>query len=365
MDSIVALKRGAHSRQTQWICIREIWIGKSMRLMLVACMLFPINAACASDPVGVRIAPPYRDAPEMVAQADVRKGRLQSFIMTSSDSRIYPGIRQLDNETTRRRDAYGNRIAAPFPEESEPAPYRREIFVYIPAGYRADTEAPLLVVQDGRDYVARVATALDNLIAQHRVPPMIAVMIQSGGGDAQGSKRGLEYDTVSGRYAESVEEEVLPRVARLYHVRFSRNPNARATMGGSSGAAAAFAMAWFHPEWYRKVLSYSGTFVNQASPADSTTPDGAWDFHARLIPQSPSKPIRVWMEVGEKDLHWQDPESTHHNWPMANDRMASALKAKGYDYQYVIAKDAGHVDGNVIAQTLPEALEWLWRDYPR
>ena len=70
------------------------------------------------------------------------------------------------------------------------------------------------------------------------------------------------------------------------------------------------------------------------------------------------------MEVGEKDLHWQDPESTRHNWPMANDRMASALKAKGYDYRYVVAQGAGHVDPDVVAQTLPEALEWLWRDYP-
>jgi enterochelin esterase-like enzyme len=331
----------------------------------LAGMILLTGAANASGPNDMHIAPPYRDAPEMVAHPDMPKGRLESFIMNSSESRIYPGIRQLDNDTTRRRDAYGNRLAAPFAEESAPAPYRREVFVYIPAGYRPGTAAPLLVVQDGRDYAARVAAALDGLIAKHRVPPMIAVMIQSGGGDAQGSERGLEYDAVSGRYAEFVEEEVLPRVAGLYHVRFTQDPNGRATMGGSSGAAAAFSMAWFHPEWYRKVLSYSGTFVNQASPVDAATPDGAWDFHARLIPQSSPKPIRIWMEVGEKDLHWQDPESTRHNWPMANDRMAAALKAKGYDYRYITAKEAGHVDGNVIAQTLPDALEWLWRDYPR
>ena len=312
-----------------------------------------------------RIAPPYKDAPEMAPRADQPRGTLHSFIMSSAESYIFPGIRQLDNDVTRRRDAYGNRLAAPLDETSEPAPYRREIFVYVPAGYKAGTEAPLLVVQDGRDYAARVAAALDGLIAQHRVPPIVAVMIQSGGGDAQGSERGLEYDTMSGRYAEFVEEEVLPRVTQLYGVRFTKDPDGRATMGGSSGAAAAFSMAWYHPEYYHKVLSYSGTFVNQASPADPATPEGAWDYHAHLIPQSRRKPIRIWMEVGEKDLHWQDPESTFHNWPMANDRMAAALKAKGYDYRYVWAKDAAHVDGNVIAQTLPGALEWLWRDYPR
>ena len=248
---------------------------------------------------------------------------------------------------------------------AKPLLYRREVFVYVPAGYKPGTEAPLLVVQDGRDYAVRVAAALDGLIAAHRVPKIVAVMIQSGGGDAQGSERGLEYDTMSGRYAEFVEQEVLPRVTQLYGVRFTKDPNGRAAMGGSSGAAAALSMAWYHPEWYRKVLSYSGTLVNQASPADPATPEGAWDYHAHLVPESPRKPIRIWMEVGDKDLHWQDPETTFHNWPLANDRMAAALAAKGYDYRYVRGKDAVHVDGNVVAQTLPEALEWLWRDYPR
>jgi enterochelin esterase family protein len=323
------------------------------------------TSAFAEGPNEARIAPPYKDAPEMAAQPGQPKGVIHSFIMTSAESRIYPGIRQLDNDTTRRRDAYGNRIAAPFAQESEAAPYRREVYVYIPAGYKPGTEAPLLVVQDGSGYVARVAAALDSLIAQHRVPKIVAVLIQSGGGDAQGSERGLEYDTMSGRYAEFVETEVLPRVTQLYCVRFTKNPDGRATMGGSSGAAAAFSMAWYHPDWYHKVLSYSGTFVNQAAPADPAAPEGAWDYHAHLIPESPRKPIRIWMEVGEKDLHWNDPAETFHNWPMANDRTAAVLKAKGYDYRYVWAKDAVHVDNNVTMQTLPDALEWLWRDYPR
>ena len=333
-----------------------------MQLGPLALAILFATAAHADE---IQIAPPYKDAPAMTVQSGQRRGTLHSFIMTSTESHLYPGIRQLDNETTRRRDAFGNRLPAPLSETSEPASYRREVFVYIPAGHRPGKEAPLLVVQDGRDYVARVAAALDSLIAERRVPRLVAVMIQSGGGDAQGSERGLEYDTMSGRYAEFVEHEVLPRVTQLYGVRFTKDPEGRATMGGSSGAAAAFSMAWYHPEWYRKVLSYSGTFVNQASPRDPLTPEGAWDYHARLIPQSPRKPIRIWMEVGEKDLHWQDPESTFHNWPLANERMAAILKAKGYDYRYVWAKDAVHVDGNVVAQTLPGALEWLWRDYPR
>lgn len=336
-----------------------------MRIVLLMISLLLVEAASAHVPEAVQIAPPYIDAPEMAPRPDPPHGVLHSFIMTSGESSIYPGIRQVDNEVTRLRDAYGNRLAAPAQRESESAPYRREVFVYIPAGYRPGSEAPLLVVQDGRDYAARVAAALDSLIAERRVPAMVAVMIQSGGGDAQGSERGLEYDTVSGRYAAFVEREVLPKVTRLYGVRFTQNPKGRATMGGSSGAAAAFTMAWFHPEWYGKVLSYSGTFVNQASPVDPATPEGAWDYHAHLVPEAAPKPIRIWMEVGQHDLHWQDPEFTFHNWPLANDRMAAALKAKGYDIRYVIAKDAVHVDAGVISQTLPAALEWLWRGYPR
>jgi hypothetical protein len=111
------------------------------------------------------------------------------------------------------------------------------------------------------------------------------------------------------------------------------------------------------------VLSFSGTYVNQQSPPNPATPRGAWEYHDHLIAQSPKKPIRIWMEVGEKDLHFDDPESTWHNWPLANRRMAAVLKRKDYDYRYVFAKGAKHVDPRMIEQTLPGALEWLWRGY--
>jgi hypothetical protein len=165
---------------------------------------------------------------------------------------------------------------------------------------------PGVVGADGPDPV--LFTTLDNLIAQKRVPPMIAISIGNGSGDAQGSQRGLEYDTMSGRYAEFVETEVLPLVERQYNVKLTKNPDGRATMGGSSGAACAFTMAWFHPELYRRVLSYSGTFVNQQSPLNPESPRGAWEYHATLIPNSPAKPIRVWMHVSERDNRYGDQE---------------------------------------------------------
>jgi len=123
-------------------------------------------------------------------------------------------------------------------------------------------------------------------------------------------------------------------------------------------------MAWYHPELYHRVITYSGTYVNQASPFNPETPHGAWEYHEHLIPQSPRKPIRLWMEVGDRDnLNMNPLHDGMHDWVVANNRMAIALKAKGYHYQYVYCLNAGHTDHAVRAQTLPEALEWVWKDY--
>src|SRR5205085_7155204 len=177
------------------------------------------------------------------------------------------------------------------------------------------------------------------MIHEKRLPVMLAVFVNSGGGDGQGSERGLEYDTVSGVYADFVETEVLPRAAKEAGVTFTIDPDGRATMGGSSGGAAAFTMAWFRPDLYHRVLTYSGTYVNQQSPLNPQSPHGAWEYHEHLIPQSDRKPLRIWMHVGEQDLRYQDDESTLHNWPLANIRMAAALKAKKYPYQFVFARE--------------------------
>ena len=134
-------------------------------------------------------------------------------------------------------------------------------------------------------------------------------------------------------------------------------------MGASSGAACAFTMAWFHPERYRRVLSYSGTYVNQQSPPNPDSPRGAWDYHATFIPQSTPKPLRIWLEVGEQDLHPDDPEETWHNWPLANQRMAAALAAKGYNYRFTLSRGGRHADPRVLDHTLPDALTWLWQDF--
>jgi hypothetical protein len=123
-------------------------------------------------------------------------------------------------------------------------------------------------------------------------------------------------------------------------------------------------MAWYHPELYHRVLTYSGTYVNQQWPFNPQTPHGAWEFHEHLIAETPVKPIRIWMEVGDHDL--LNPNGMHdnlHDWVLANEDMARVLAARGYHYQFVFARNAGHVDQAVKLQTLPEALEYIWATY--
>ncbi len=289
------------------------------------------------------IAPAYSNAPELTVRADVPQGRVFHFVMDSADSKLYPGI---------AKDRPGQLV-----------PYQRRVSVYVPKQYVNGDPAPFFITQDSMGK-GIIPTILDNMIADKRLPVMVAIMIDSGGGDSFGSERGLEYDTMSGKYAEFVETEVLPRINKDYHVTFSKNPDARMTMGGSSGGACALSMAWYHPDLYHRVLSYSGTFVDQMSPPKEKTPHGAWEYHEHLIPMNKRKPLRIWMEVGERDLRWNDGESTLHNWVMANERTAAVLKAKKYPYQFVFAHEANHVDWRVLQQTLPQALEWVWKGYP-
>jgi enterochelin esterase family protein len=305
------------------------------------------------------IGPTHTPAKESVKQAGVPQGIIYYFTMDSRDSKIYPGI-------AREPKTFGTvdpeNPAKLVVTTSHPAPYTRRIEVYVPQQYAKGTPAPFIVGADGPDSL--LFTVLDNLIAEGKVPPMIAISIGNGSGDAQGSERGLEYDAMNGVYAEFVEKEVLPLVESKCQVKLTKDPAGRAAMGGSSGGSCALIMAWYHPDLYHRVLTYSGTYVNQQWPYNPKTPHGAWEFHEHLIPQSRPKPLRIWMEVGDRDLF--NPNvmlDGMHDWVVANENMAQVLAAKNYAYQFVFARAAWHVDGKVRRQTLPEALEWLWKDY--
>ena len=152
-----------------------------------------------------------------------------------------------------------------------------------------------MVVQDGSTYTARIPPILDNMINDRRLPIMIAILINPGPGDGIGSERGLEYDTVSDAYLRFVETEILPQVRTSYNVTLTTDPEGRVAVGQSSGGTAAFTMGWFGPDLYRRILTYSGSFV--ALGATATYPHGAWEYHEHLINDSAVKPLRVFLEV--------------------------------------------------------------------
>jgi enterochelin esterase family protein len=248
------------------------------------------------------------------------------------------GHPEFDNTAGRANERKGHPLNATVdtPDLSAPGvhPYTRDVTVYVPAAARAPgPAAPFIIVNDGVSYVDVMVPVLDALIAECRVPSnLVAIFANSGGSDAQASQRGLEYDTVDGTFARYCDLEVVPFVEKQSGISLTRDPSGRAAMGGSSGGCAAFGMAWFRPDLFRRVLTYSGTYVNQQYPFNECTPTGFWELHANklLIANAPTKPIKVILFNTELDIGYDLPESTLHNWTRANTRMAATLKGKGY-----------------------------------
>ena len=308
----------------------------------------------------VTIAPPYAIDPDLTDRGNP-KGRNFEFRMRLADSRIFRG-----DDTT----------LEPLKKEVRK---ERRIFVYVPAAYRAGTEAAVLVSHDGPSQLDLLRNALDNLTVSkdpaRRLPPFVVVSVENGGNDGKNSERGLEYDTMSDRFARFIHDEVLaavvadPGIQAAYPgFRFTSNPWGKATMGCSSGGAAALSMAWFRPDLFRRVVAYSGTFVDQQdddAPEEAKYPYGAWEYHSslKLIVNGPKKPLRIFTHVSENDLRAKDPEGTQHNWVMAGFRTEEALAARGYDHRFVFSKASGHCDRRVFEQTLADTLVWLWRGY--
>lgn len=307
----------------------------------------------------IEVGPDYTTDPDLTDQG-APKGMSFSFQMSSEGS-IFAG----DDTTLNPENQHS---------------FSREVRVYIPAKYTDGDEAPLLVIQDGPGPIDMVSRALDNLTIStdpdRKLPAFVAIAVQNGGGDSKGSERGLEYDTMSDRYARFIEEEVLPAVktnadilAAYPHFKLTSNPEGKAGLGCSSGGAAVLTMGWFRPDLFARLITYSGTFVDQQdddAAEEATYPLGAWDYHSdlELIHNTPPKALRIFLDVSENDLGAGTPEENHHNWPMANQRTADALAASGYHYRFVFAHDAGHCEGKVQQQTLADTLVWTWRGWP-
>ena len=306
------------------------------------------------------IGPDYAIAPDLTDKGNP-KGKSFEFSMALADSRIFKG----DDAT--------------LEPEKKAVRKERKIFVYVPAAYKDGTKAPVLVTHDGPSQLNLVRNALDNLTLSEdpnrKLPAFIVVAVENGGNDGKNSERGLEYDTMSDRFARFINDEVFPAVlnhaaikAAYPHLAITDNPWGRATMGCSSGGAAALTMGWFRPDLFRRIIAYSGTFVDQQdddAPEEAKFPYGAWEYHSsmKLLETSEKKPLRIFTHVSENDLRAKDPEGTQHNWVMAGERTAAALAAKGYHHRFVFSRATGHCDRKVFEQSLADTLVWVWRGY--
>ena len=306
------------------------------------------------------IGPVYKIDPDLTDRGNP-KGKVFGFSMPLANSKIFKG----DDKTL---DPVKKAVRK-----------ERKITVYVPAAYKDGTKAPVLIIHDGPGPLGSVRNALDNLAISkdpaRTLPAFIAIAVENGGNDGKKSQRGLEYDTMSDRLARFINDEVLPAVlnnaeikAAFPRLAFTENPWGRGVIGCSSGGAAALTMAWFRPDLFRRVIAYSGTFVDQQdddAPEEAKFPLGAWEYHSgmKLIETSAQKPLRIFTHVSEKDIRPNDPEETYHNWVMAGQRTAAALKSKGYHYRFVFSQATGHCDRRVFDQTLADTLVWLWRGY--
>ena len=306
------------------------------------------------------VGPEYELHPDLTDKGNPH-GRYFEFSMPLAESKIFKG----DDKTLQ--------------PDRKPVRKERKIFVYIPAAYKDGAKAPLLIVHDGPDRMNLIRNAVDNLTISkdpnRQLPAFITIAVQNGGNDGKNSQRGLEYDTMSDRLARFIQEEVLTAVLANKEIRaaypklaFTDNPWGKAVFGCSSGGAAAMTMAWFRPDLFRRVIAYSGTFVDQQdddAPEEAKYPLGAWEYHSsmKLIQTSDKKPLRIFTHVSENDLRPNDAEETYHNWVMAGKRTADALKEKGYHYRFLFSLKSNHCDRRVFEDTLADTLVWTWRGY--
>jgi len=228
----------------------------------------------------------------------------------------------------------------------------RRYWVYVPAQYKPMSAASLIVFQDGHLYLDpggafRAGVVMDNLIHRGEMPVTIGVFVDPGEPD----NRSAEYDAFDDAYATFLLTEILPKVQESY--RIAADPDQWAICGGSAGSNCALTVAWLRPDRFRRVTSFNGSFAQ----IEGGNP------YLDLIPKTPPKPLRIFLQAATHDLHFHEPEF---NWYSTNLRVAAALAERGYDFRLVLGDgDHSPAPGNHGAAILPDALRWLWRPAPR
>jgi enterochelin esterase family protein len=265
-------------------------------------------------------------------------GQLEVY-ETHADSREQPGV---PKGAVKQMPAWESRIFAGT---------RRDWWVYVPAQYKPDSPAAVMVFQDGAGAKDFVPVVFDNLIAKGDMPVTVGVFVQPGTFGEGKSNRSFEYDTLSDQYARFLLEEILPEVEKT--VKLRHDAASRAIGGASSGGICAFTVAWERPNEFSKVLSWIGSFTNLAS--GKTLREGGHNYPA-LIRRTPQKPIRIFLQDGANDL-----DNIAGSWPLANQSMAKALAFARYDYRFEYGQ--GFHNNRHGRAMLPDSLRWLWRDY--
>jgi enterochelin esterase family protein len=255
-----------------------------------------------------------------------------------------------------------------------------DYWIYVPAEYDPSKPAALMVFQDGEGYAKRTGdhpalNVLDNLIAQHKIPVMIAIFTNPGDISAspgtptykfvdayskkwsrtlKDSMRSTEYDTVSDRYPRFRRDELVPAVAARYNLR--TDAYSRAITGLSSGGICAFNAAWQMPDQFSRVITWIGSFTAIQWHEDPAVPDGGQDYPEKIL-REPHRNLRVWIQDGVNDQ--ENPR--YGSWPTANIRMANALHLAGYDFHFSFG--VGPHSAKEGGAEFPQEMIWLWRDY--
>ncbi len=319
---------------------RSLRLSRSRRLRLALAATFGALALASLPGRAAPIDNVYLPGPDSEVQPGVPQGKLTPWVQLPSTA--YPGT-------------------------------LHDYCVYVPAQYDPATPAALMIFQDGQAFTGpkgdyRVPNVLNNLIYRREIPVMLAVFINPGRKPEQpvaspsdwgdrSTNRPQEYNALDDKYARVIVDELLPALAKDYNI--SPDPRDRGIGGASSGAIAAFTVAWHRPDQFSKVLSTIGSFTNLRG--GHVYPD--------LIRSTPKKPLRIFLQDGANDnraVRGEGPTATYtpdRDWHAQNRQMVAALTEKGYDLNFTWGVGThSNKQGGAI---LPEMMRWLWRDYPR